>query len=325
MEAQGFRKFLGEMEISEDEIFASIELAEKFEDYVNDAGRSTPVKGDVTGFSTQLIDEGTNTLANFYALARYGRFIGSVAVYVDVLDLLDGGEAMGNLHQKIGEVLGEERRDVVFEGINLPSMGMPNRDKVVVNQQVMTRLEEVAGPGECDQIFSDSLRDLEVAWYEDDKKLYHECGSIDGFLDKSAQNFIAQLEKIRDEGGLFFSQEITDEVVDFVKDDPLIARGAREGDILYEVKIPHQTVEFLTEGDAQKKRYYYCHCPWVKESLKNGPSDIPPRFCDCSAGFHKKRWEVIFGQPLEAEIVESVLKGDDRCKIAIHLPVGIGR
>ena len=63
-----------------------------------------------------------------------------------------------------------------------------------------------------------------------------------------------------------------------------------------------------------------CHCPWVKESLKNGKSEIPPRFCECSAGFHKKRYELIFGQPLKAEIIQSVLKGDDWCKIAIHLP-----
>jgi hypothetical protein len=61
----------------------------------------------------------------------------------------------------------------------------------------------------------------------------------------------------------------------------------------------------------------------VKESLKQGPSGIPASFCACSAGFHKRRWEVIFGQKLKAEIVESVLRGDDWCKIAIHLPEGI--
>jgi hypothetical protein len=34
----------------------------------------------------------------------------------------------------------------------------------------------------------------------------------------------------------------------------------------------------------------------------------------------KKPWEVMLGQPLEAEIVESVLTGGQWCKIAIHLP-----
>ncbi|MCL7455128.1 MAG: hypothetical protein M8467_18990 [Anaerolineae bacterium] len=38
------------------------------------------------------------------------------------------------------------------------------------------------------------------------------------------------------------------------------------------------------------------------------------------AGFHKKSWDVIYGQELEAEIVQTVLKGDPWCKIAIRLP-----
>jgi hypothetical protein len=80
------------------------------------------------------------------------------------------------------------------------------------------------------------------------------------------------------------------------------------------------TREFLAAVDKRLKRYYYCHCPWVKEALKDGDSGISPVFCNCSAGFHKKRWEVLLEQPLKAEVVESILKGDDWCKFAIHLP-----
>ena len=323
MNERGFRKFLAQREIPEEEIEASIVLARKFEAHVNTVSQPPPGKEDVVTLSDRMIEEGINTLPNFYALARYGRFIMNDEIYVAVVDLLDGGEAMGKLQHRVGEVWGDVKRDEVFDGIDVPPMGTPNQEKVVLNQQVMTRLEDVASPEECDQIFADSLRDLEDVWFQDDVKLFEECKDIDEFLDKSAQNFIDQLEKLRDDGELFFTQEITDKVVEYVRSEPLVARGIREGNILYEVKIPHQTREFLAETYAQKKRYYYCHCPWVKESLKNGASEIPVRFCDCSAGFHKKRWEVIFDQPLRAEIVESVLQGDDWCKIAIHLPDGI--
>jgi hypothetical protein len=47
---------------------------------------------------------------------------------------------------------------------------------------------------------------------------------------------------------------------------------------------------------------------------------VSPTFCQCSAGFHKKSWEVIFGRPLKAEVVETVLAGDAWCKFAVHLP-----
>jgi hypothetical protein len=87
-----------------------------------------------------------------------------------------------------------------------------------------------------------------------------------------------------------------------------------------EVKIPHRTKEWLAATDSQERRYHYCHCPWVKESFRRDDVTVPPLFCSCSAGFHKRFWEVVLGRPLHAEIRESVLAGDDRCTIAIHLP-----
>jgi hypothetical protein len=202
-------------------------------------------------------------------------------------------------------------------------LGVPNEIKVETTRKVMTRLVEVAEPAECEKILADSLRDLEDSWFQDDKKLFDECRDLDEFLDKNALKFIAMLEKIHEEDGLFFTQKITPEVLEYVRSEPLISRGERDGNILYEVKIPHMTAEFLEESDPQHRRYYYCHCPWVKEALKDVEVEIPSVFCACSAGFHKKRWEVILEQPLKARVVESVLNGDQWCKIAIQLPEGI--
>jgi hypothetical protein len=318
MDKGGFRAYLQERKIPEDEITASLQLAERFKQFAQNS--TQPSKEDLLAFSSQLIANSENTIASYYALARYAYFTENHAVYIATVDLLDGAEAMDNFYQKAESVLGSERRDAIFEGVSLPDLGLPNPEKVEITRKVMPRLVELADPQECEQILSDSLRDLEDSWHTDDKNLYEECASLDEFLDKSAQSFIALLEKLRDEGKPFFTQFITDEVVEHVRDEPLIARGVREGDILYEVKIPHQTSKLLAASDEAEKRYHYCHCPWVKESLKNGASDIPATFCNCSAGFHKKRWEIILGQKLKADVIESVLQGDDWCKIAIHLP-----
>lgn len=319
MDEKGFRTYLQERKLSEEEIAASLALAQRFEAFTREA--FTP--HDYLAFSEHLIASGENTIANYYALARYAYFTGDQAGYIRVVDLLDGAEAMGNFYQKAEFTLGAARRDAVFEGVELPQLGLPSPEKVRINEKVMIRLVEIASPQECEQILCDSLRDLDEAWYADDKKLYEDCDTLDEFLDKNAQNFVAMLEKLRDEGKPFFTQFITDEVIAYVRSEPLIARGVREGNILYEVKIPHQTADFLATDDPIEKRYHACHCPWVKESLKNGASHIPATFCNCSGGFHKKRWESIFGQPLKAEIIESVLQGDDRCLIAIHLPKGV--
>jgi hypothetical protein len=36
--------------------------------------------------------------------------------------------------------------------------------------------------------------------------------------------------------------------------------------------------------------------------------------------FRKGGWEEILQEPVEIELLESVLKGDEVCKVAIHLP-----
>jgi hypothetical protein len=131
------------------------------------------------------------------------------------------------------------------------------------------------------------------------------------------------LEKHRDEGTPFFNQEITDAVIDFVKSRPDILTGVRKGNKIYHTKIPYMTKEYLAETDEMMKRYYCCHCQWARESIKAGDIEISPTFCYCSAGFTKQPWEVALDQPLEVEIVKSVLKGDLECSFLVHLPEGV--
>jgi hypothetical protein len=76
----------------------------------------------------------------------------------------------------------------------------------------------------------------------------------------------------------------------------------------------------LAETDPVMKRYYACHCPWARESIKNGNLQLNPIFCNCSGGFSKKPWEIIFEQELKVQVLESALKGDSRCRFAVHLP-----
>ena len=122
------------------------------------------------------------------------------------------------------------------------------------------------------------------------------------------------------QGKLFFAQEITPEVLAFVRSDPEMGGGRREGQVIYETKIPFLTSKYLAENDPVLRRYYYCHCPWTREAIRKQDVPIAKNFCYCSAGFHKKPWEIIFEQPIQVDVLESILKGDDRCRFAIHLP-----
>jgi hypothetical protein len=322
MDRDAFERYLETRGSTGEAAATAVEFAERFEGFVAGRGRSVaeaPI-GDVRAFLGVLVGEDANTWENLLALARFANFSGNRSVVVEVLGLLDGSEALGNLVAAATEVLGEERAGEVLAGVAVPPLGTPLVDLPPVTAEVMRRLAHALGPEELARILSGCLRDLDDAWYAADRAAYLASPDIDAFLDWRRSDFLETLERCRDEGELFFTQPVTDEVIGLVRSEPEMHSGVRDRSTIFEVKIPHMAAEWLAAGDPVTRRYHACHCPWVKDSLRDGGSDVPPGFCACSAGFHRRYWEVVLGRPLQAEIVESVLAGDDRCRIAIHLP-----
>ncbi|MCP4752494.1 MAG: hypothetical protein GY866_16510 [Proteobacteria bacterium] len=97
--------------------------------------------------------------------------------------------------------------------------------------------------------------------------------------------------------------------------------GVLDGNTVYATKIPKSEFlkEYMNETDPVKKRWYYCHCPRVRNILKTS-KQISTTYCYCGAGYYKGIWEEILQKPVEVEVLNSLMKGDDVCKIAIHLP-----
>ena len=72
--------------------------------------------------------------------------------------------------------------------------------------------------------------------------------------------------------------------------------------------------------DPVEKRYLGCFCSLVKEVIRTG-EELSPTFCNCSAGWFVQMWETILDRrPILVDVVQSILRGDDRCVFAIHLP-----
>ena len=316
MDRDGFAEFLEGRGFAADRLGDLVAMAERFESLDAESGSADRV----ASFSRLLIAEGANTPETFWALGLYGRFTGDDALTAAVLSFVDGGEALDNLHSRLGEVLGDEERDRVFAGIDLPPLGTPATELPGHTRRVMERIEAEVAPEVADQVLSACLRDLDDAWYADAKAHFEEHRDIDALLEWRRAALMETLEACHREGRPWYVQDIDEDVLQFVRDNPEISTGRREGDVIVEVKIPHMTKQWLAAADDRERRYHYCHCPWVKESLLQSDVEVPSRFCSCSAGFHKRFWEVVLGRPLQAEIRESVLAGDDRCTIAIHLP-----
>jgi hypothetical protein len=164
---------------------------------------------------------------------------------------------------------------------------------------------------------------LRDEWFQDAATDYAACSGIDEYLSKKRQTFIAKLQTHQQEGTWWFNQEITDDVIEYVRQHPILSGGVRDGNVIHVAKIPYMAKEWLEGTDPQMKGYYACHCPWVRESLLMDHLSVSPLFCHCGAAFHKKPWEVIFGQSLRADVLASILNGDRQCTFAIHLPKDI--
>ncbi len=324
MSMDGFRKYLRGKGLPEDLIERSAAQAERFDAFMRGPGRPGSVEKarplDANAFAALLIKEKSSSAENIVALARYSFFCGNHAAFVAFVETVDGAEALDNLYAKVGKELGNRARDEVFRDVSLPPIGTPNTEKPRHMQAVLERLERKVGEERCRGFLRDSLRDLPDEGYLDQKRLYEEAGSLDAYLERKGRDFVAQLEELKREGKPYFTQTITDEVIEFVKSHPEIREGVRKGNVVYEAKIPYMAREYLAETDPRMKAYYYCHCPWARESLQRGEARVSRTFCNCSAAFHRKPYEIIFGQRLEVEVLETVLAGDPWCRFAIHLP-----
>ncbi len=93
----------------------------------------------------------------------------------------------------------------------------------------------------------------------------------------------------------------------------------RKGSTVYITKVPRDPKAHEKAQTELERKLTYCHCPWTRAALKTSTA-ISPTFCYCSVSWDKQLWEGILERPVEVDVVESLLKGDDRCVHAFHLP-----
>ena len=324
MDKEGFRTYLTDREepVPEEQIVENTKMVERFEKFLKkfDKTLETASEDEFAEFSKILVEEGLNTYLNYAALSRYAFFIKNMDLFLPVLAIFDGSEVMNVLHERLGEHVGEENRDKILPKAKLPPLGMPDTDKMKVTREVLERMEKVLNPSDCKKILADVAHGLPRDFRKGEREKYLKAGSIDEYLKQKRDAAIAELEKHRDEGTLFYNQYISDEVVEFVKSRPDVLSGERRGNTIYHTKIPYMVQEFLEAKDERMKRYYACHCAWARESILDDDVHVSSDFCHCSGGFTKMPWEAALDQPLEYEMVKSVLKGDEECSFVIHLP-----
>ena len=322
VDIEGFERFLESRKLDREVIESALAVLQQVEAFLEGKGKeiSIAVQHDFYDYSAHLIEAGQNTADSYISILRYAYFKGLKELIIASMQVLDGREVIDNLSRRLTSEFGKDLRDYVFSGIDIPPLGVSPKEKPEYTKKLIARLEEKAGTEECAKFLNRGLRDRYEESRKPDREKFLKSQNIDQFLEQKRRDFVMELETHLKSNTLFFTQEINKEVLEYVKANPHIESGVREGDKIIVEKIPHMAKEFLAEKDEQKRRYYYCHCPWVKEAFRESNQPISPVFCNCSAGFYRAYWEIVFDEPVQVDVLQSLLRGDPVCRFAVRVP-----
>ncbi len=326
MKPEEYRAHLNRQGVPEDAIERRLAIIEDFVEFLAGLGfkenAATAGKAEVERFARMLIAAGSNTLENFSSLRDYAAWLGQRKLYVALIEVIDCHNALDVLADEIEGRHGREVRDRLFHEV-LPPLGADEEERCAYTRTVVEQMAQQIAPQEAREAWFHVQHGIPADFWREsdraDREKYQQCGNnIDEFLDLRRRERDALLTRLRDEDKLWYTVEISDEVLEFVKSDPEMEVGRREGNKVYISKIPYNAVRYLHETDPEMKRYYACHCPLLREAIRKG-RPISPDVCNCSLG-HASHYLAGLGQDLKGEVLESAVKGDVRCRFVFYLP-----
>lgn len=306
---------------TEESIRSAFDYVREFEDYLADAGKTLEAArvADVKAYAAALIADNRNSMERLLALARYIYIAGLSETFIYFTAIIGGREVLPSISERLAAITDEKTRDKVFNGIDAPPLGSPPEKYPEITALLVDRLKGL-GMEICHDALAANHHGVPAESFGKHREWLAEAGSVDAFLKKVHTEAIGVLERHMNEGKIWYEQEITPEVVEFVRGNQEVLSAVREGGYLYVTKIPYAPKDWLKETDPMMRRYYACHCPLARAAILMGRPGIPLDWCYCSGGFEKLMFDVVFEEPTKVEVLESVLAGDARCRFRIKIP-----
>ena len=210
------------------------------------------------------------------------------------------------------QTVGEEIRENVMQGSENLSSTSDRGEVIAWSKQAMERLDMLVDEDQRKIIMTGCACHYPKSKLQEMRQVYSETKDLDRVHQMLQEQFESFLEN---------TLQLDDEMITEIVQRGWGAAGVKKGSTIIATKIPKSgfLVEYMNETDPHKKRQYYCHCPRVRDVLKTSEI-ISSTYCYCGAGYYKGIWEEILQQPVEVELLESVLQGDDVCKVEIKLP-----
>jgi hypothetical protein len=215
--------------------------------------------------------------------------------------------------RRLSEVAGVEAAKQVMEGSESLSSECDPQEVIAWTKQTLEQLEFLVGREKAEKTLTGCACEYPKENLGDIRKTWEATGDIElvhSMLQERFETFLIDTLKLPAK----LRQEIVSRGWGLA--------GIREGNKIIATKIPKSgnLLAYMEETDFTKKRRYYCHCPRVRTAVETTDA-IPSVYCYCGAGFYKGIWEHILQKPVKVQVLESVLNGDEVCKIAIRLPL----
>jgi len=325
LDEAAFGAYLQGAGMNAQDIGAAVEAVEKMKTFMLMRGQTFEQSelSDLKDYLAALVRNRGNTTSALAVLGRYSTFTGKKEFAIYLMPLAGAPDLYRRLSERVASMTAAGVRDSVFGEVVIPPRGSPPEQYPPVTGAIVRRLEQLLDPASCRSLLAGNMHGIPAEAFAGAKARFQAASGLDEFLDDEHRRKVADLELRMEQGRLFYEQEITPEVLEWVRSNKEVMSGERSGDRIYVTKIPFAPDAYLRETDPVMKRYYACHCPLAREALRSGSTLISPTWCYCSAGFAKLKYDVIFGQDTEAELLESPFNGDARCRFAIVIPAGV--
>ncbi len=281
------------------------------------AGASLPeVERHVAGLAAR----GEAREDRLLALARYFAAAGIDAVAIRLLAYLLPVGVLPAMADRLAGLEGGPARDRVMAGVEVPATGAPPEAYPAATAAFVRALRSELGEEKAHRVLCWNVHGIPAAAFAAEREAFLASESLEDWLAAFHGRKVRELAKHAEDGTLWFEQRITPAVVDFVRDNQEILSAVSDGRHLWATKIPYDPDRFLASKNPLEKRRLACHCPLAASSITETGAGVPSAWCACSAGYEKFLFDTVFGEETEAEVTESVLAGDPRCRFRIRIP-----
>lgn len=318
MNTKLFKEKYRAFNLTEEKINEYIQTVLNFEDFINDDIDKATIS-HLKDYVNYLIDNDLNNYNNLVHVARYFYYINKQEIYIRLTQYFNAVGVLENILDRIVLYDSQKLQDEIKNNIKLPPFGTDPDDLPQYTRDFMEKLNKYLPRSKCNKILAGNNHKIPKESFDKEREYYQEATSLKAYLKNRHERKIQELTRHFEENKVWFEQIITPEVIEHVKSNQEILSGVLKDNKLYITKIPYDVNNYLQATNEKRKRYYACHCSFVRENILKEKENIPREWCYCSGGYAKFPFEQILEQELDITLLETPIDGGMECRFVIDL------